>query len=149
MVRAQFPVYDIGHLAGFNQDDLLISRFAPYIATHKNLQQAHKHTFYHLVLFKEGKGAHTIDFQKFPVKPYQAYFMVPGQVHQWNFDSMVDGYVVNFSATFFQSFLLQADYIDQFPFFSGNTGEAVIDPVKESSQLLTAIHVGRGEAVTE
>ena len=134
MKKDKFPVYDIGHLADFKQDDLLISRFAPYLAVHKNLQQAHKHSFYHLVLFKEGKGFHTIDFQKFQVIPYQVYFMVPGQVHKWHFEGVVDGYVVNFSAAFFQSFLLQADYIDRFPFFLGNTGDAVIDiPVKDQA----------------
>lgn len=127
MEKDQFPVYNIGHLAKFKQDDLLISRFAPYLAIHKNLQQAHKHNFYHMVYFTAGGGSQTIDFQKFTVKPQQVYFMIPGQVHQWNFEGNVEGYVVNFSNTFFQSFLLQADYIDAFPFFSGNTTDAVID----------------------
>ena len=127
MKKDQFPVFDIGQLADINQDDLLISRFAPYLAVHKNLQQAHKHNFYHLVYFTAGGGSQTIDFQKFPVNPYQVYFMIPGQVHQWNFEGSVDGYVVNFSTTFFQSFLLKTDYIDGFPFFNGNTTEAVID----------------------
>jgi AraC family transcriptional activator of pobA len=127
MVKDRFPVYDIGHLVEFRQDDLLISQFAPYLKIHKNLQQAHKHTFYHLVLFTEGAGSQTIDFQKFEVKPYQIYFMVPGQVHHWAFEGKVDGYVVNFSPKFFQSFLLKPDYLEQFPFLSGNANEAVIN----------------------
>jgi AraC family transcriptional activator of pobA len=127
MVRDKFPVYDIGHLDEFKQDDILISEFAPYLKIHKNLQQAHKHKFYHLVFFTEGSGSQTIDFQRFPVKPYQIYFMVPGQVHNWAFEGQVDGYVVNFSHKFFQSFLLKPDYLEQFSFFSGNADEAVID----------------------
>lgn len=127
MVKDKFPVYDIGHLAEFKQDDFLISKFAPYLTTHKNLQQAHKHTFYHLVFFTEGAGSQTIDFQRFEVKPYQIYFMIPGQVHNWAFEGKVDGYVVNFSPKFFQSFLLKPDYLEQFPFLSGNANEAVID----------------------
>lgn len=127
MVKDRFPVYDIGHIAEFKQDDILISQFLPYLKIHKNLQQAHKHSFYHLVFFTEGSGSQTIDFQKFEVKPYQIYFMVPGQVHHWAFEGKVDGYVVNFSPKFFQSFLLKPDYLEQFPFFSGNANEAVIN----------------------
>jgi AraC family transcriptional activator of pobA len=134
MVKDRFPVYDIGHLAEFKQDDILISQFAPYLKVHKNLQQAHKHTFYHLVFFTEGAGSQTIDFQKFEVKPYQIYFMVPGQVHHWAFDRKVDGYVVNFSPKFFQSFLLKPDYLEQFSFFSGNANEAVIN-VEENLRI--------------
>ena len=127
MVKDRFPVYDIGHLVEFRQDDLVISQFAPYLKIHKNLQQAHKHTFYHLVFFTEGAGSQTIDFQKFEVKPHQIYFMVPGQVHNWAFEGKVDGYVVNFSPKFFQSFLLKPDYLEQFPFLSGNANEAIIN----------------------
>ena len=134
MVKDKFPVYDIGHLVEFKQDDLLISRFAPYLKIHKNLQQAHKHTFYHLVFFTEGAGSQTIDFQKFEVKPYQIYFMIPGQVHHWAFEGKVDGYVVNFSPKFFQSFVLKPDYLEQFPFFSGNANEAVIN-VEENLRI--------------
>jgi AraC-like DNA-binding protein len=136
MVKDKFPVYDISQLAEFKHHDLLISQFAPYLAIHKNLQQAHKHNFYHLVFFTEGRGSHTIDFEKFEVKPYQLYFMIPGQVHQWNFEGQVDGYVVNFSPDFFQSFLVQTGYLNQFSFFSGDTGHAVIDLPDKQQQIV-------------
>lgn len=127
MTKERYPVFDISQFAETKQDDLLISRFAPYLSIHQNLQQAHKHTFYHLLLFTKGGGSHTIDFENFPVMPFQIYFMVPGQVHQWRFEGAVDGFVVNFSQSFFQSFLLKTDYPEQFPFFSGNAVDGVID----------------------
>ena len=127
MIKDQFPVINIGQLDEFKQEDILISQFAPYLAVHKNLQHAHKHDFYHLVFFTDGSGSQTIDFESFEVKPFQFYFMIPGQVHHWAFDGHVDGYVVNFSASFFQSFLLKTDYFEQFSFFNGNANEAVID----------------------
>lgn len=126
-MKPGFPIFDIGNLSEFNREDVLISRFAPYLHSHQNLLVPHKHSFYHFVLFTEGAGTHAIDFQNFPVKPFQIYFMVPGQVHSWNFTGPVDGYVVNFSEEFFKSFLLQADYLEQFPFFSGSATKAVID----------------------
>jgi AraC family transcriptional activator of pobA len=126
-MKNEFPVYDICNLSEFKQEDILVSRFAPYLQIHKNLQRPHRHTFYHLVLFTKGGGTHNIDFENFPVKPFQVYFMVPGQVHSWNFDGEVEGYVINFSVSFFQSFLLKSDYLENFPFFSGTPMDAVIE----------------------
>jgi AraC family transcriptional activator of pobA len=126
-MKIEFPVYDICTLSDFKQEDILISRFAAYLEVHKNLHLPHKHTFYHLVLFTEGSGTHAIDFKTFTVKPFQIYFMIPGQVHSWSFEGKVDGYVINFSVPFFQSFLLKSDYLEQFPFFNGSLDEAVLD----------------------
>jgi AraC family transcriptional activator of pobA len=121
------PVYDICTLSDFREDDIIVSRFAPYLAHHKNLHAAHRHTFYHLVLFTQGAGSHTIDFESFKVKPYQIYFMIPGQVHSWNFEDFTDGYVINFSSSFFNTFLLNPAYPENFSFFSGDLKDAVID----------------------
>jgi len=122
------PIYDIGTLSQQEEHDVQISRFAAYIDSHhKNLHAPHKHSFYHLVLFTKGAGMQTIDFQNFPVRPYLIYFMVPGQVHSWAFEGEVDGYIINFSAAFFQSFLLKANYLEDLPFFAGIAQESVID----------------------
>jgi AraC-like DNA-binding protein len=126
-MKNNFPVYDICKLSDFQQEDMLISRFNIYLQKHRDLHFPHKHSFYHLVLFTEGGGTHAIDFKTFKVEPYQIYFMVPGQVHSWSFEGRVDGYVIHFSAGFFQSFLLANNYLDQFPFFSGDINEAVIN----------------------
>jgi len=125
-MQGTFPVYDICKLSDFQQEDLLISRFAAYLQKHHDLYFPHKHTFYHLVLFTKGGGTHAIDFKTFDVKPYQIYFMIPGQVHSWNFEGEVDGYVIHFSTSFFESFLLKNEYLEQFPFFSGIIDDAVI-----------------------
>jgi AraC family transcriptional activator of pobA len=115
----------------------LIERFAPYLKSHRNLHLAHKHSFYHLVYFTKGGGSQTIDFQQVPVKPNQVYFMIPGQVHNWAFKGEVDGYIINFSVPFFQSFLLKANYLEEFPFFTGIINDAVIDvPADVQSKVI-------------
>ena len=126
-MKTNIPVYDICSLTNNKQDDILISRFADYLSIHKNLFIPHKHSFYHLVFFTKGGGSQTIDFEYVAVKPNQIYFMVPGQVHNWNFEGEVDGYIINFSAAFFQSFLLKAGYLDELPFFSGIVADSVVD----------------------
>jgi len=125
-MQGAIPIYDICKLSDFQQDDLLISRFGAYLQKHKDLYFPHKHTFYHLVLFTKGGGKHSIDFKTFDVTPYQIYFMIPGQVHSWNFEGDVDGYVIHFTPPFFQSFLLKNEYLEQFPFFSGLIDDAVV-----------------------
>lgn len=125
-MQGTFPVYDICKLSDFEHEDLLIERFAAYLRKHKDLHYPHKHSFYHLILFTTGAGAHSIDFKTFEVIPNQIYFMTPGQVHSWNFDGVVDGYVIHFSLPFFRSFLLKNEYLDQFRFFSGIIDDSVI-----------------------
>lgn len=138
MAKKDIPVYSIDHLSLLKQKEIQISRFAPYLKVHKNLHLAHKHSFYHLILFTEGGGSHEIDFHKFMVRPYQIYFMTPGQVHSWSFEGDVDGYVVNFSPEFFQSFLMKSDYLEQFSFFDGNVEDAVMDlPQTVQAQVKT------------
>lgn len=126
MAKASIPVYDICTIDQRAQKDLLVERFGAYLEKHYgHLQRPHRHSFYHLVLFTKGKGSHTIDFDKFPVQPYQIYFMIPGQVHSWHFESGVDGYIVHFTGELIHSFLHNSHYLERFPFFRGNSKDSV------------------------
>lgn len=138
MAKPRIPVYDIYSIShGHTQQDLMISRFAPYVREHQHLHRQHGHSFYHLVLFTKGAGTHTIDFSSFNVQPYQVYFMAPGQVHSWHFDGEPDGYLVHFSQAFFQSFLLDQQYLERFSFFQGNSRDAVLKiPAVQREQAL-------------
>jgi AraC family transcriptional activator of pobA len=128
MQKDNIPTIDINKLYEAGQADVLVRPFADYLHRHhKNLALAHRHNFYHLVFFTKGTGRHTIDFTDFTLQPYQIYFMIPGQVHSWNFRGEVDGYVVNFTESLFQSFLLKADYLENFSFFNGIAADGVIN----------------------
>lgn len=122
------PVYDICTLATekTDQEDFLTDRFAAYLDNHRNLHFPHRHSFYHLVMFTSGSGTHDIDFKRFPVEAGQIYFMIPGQVHSWNFEDNIDGYIINFSEQFFQTLLLNPAYHERFSFFSGFTEDEVL-----------------------
>lgn len=132
MARAAIPVYDICTFDKSHARDLMIARFGGYLEKHyQALHHAHRHSFYHLVLFTKGSGSHTIDFVKFDVQPYQIYFMVPGQVHSWDFNGATDGYIIHFSADYFRPFLLNPSYLEQFSFFGGISGQCVCQLQKE------------------
>lgn len=77
------------------QDDMLIevSRMKPVIKPTK----PHKHAGYHELIFLfKGSGMHTIDDQKFEVKPYTGFYLKPGQVHCWDFSQIPEGFVILF-----------------------------------------------------
>lgn len=127
-VKNTIPVYNICSLQKENQlrEDLIAETFGTYLVSHPNLHIAHRHSFYHIVLFTEGAGRHTIDFEQFEVSAGQIYFMRPGQVHSWAFEGNVDGYIVNFSEEIISKFLVHNNFSDQFEFFKGIASQSVI-----------------------
>jgi len=137
----KLPVYAICTIKGgiSNLDEFIISKFDQYLSQRNYLLQPHGHSFYHLVLFTKGTGKQAIDFTSFPVKPGLIYFMNPGQVHNWQFSGEVDGYIVNFSETFFDSFFKEPNYLDRFPFFGGNAADQVIQLTGNSLKEVTEI----------
>lgn len=133
----KIPVYDICTIDRKAGKDLLIERFGEYLQKHyQNLHRPHRHSFYHLVLFTKGKGSHTIDFEKYTVKPFQIYFMIPGQVHSWHFEGEVDGYIVHFNERLVNSFLENDHYLERFSFFKGDATASVCQiPVGEHNNV--------------
>jgi AraC family transcriptional regulator, transcriptional activator of pobA len=141
MSKQTLPTYSINTLkdAPVAAKELVADYFAHYLDEHKNLRFPHKHSFFHLVYFSKGTGNHSIDFVNFPVENGQIYFMIPGQVHSWNFELQPDGYIVNFAEQYLQSFIANPAYLNQFPFFSGIANEQVISIPTEGRQQIETI----------
>lgn len=135
MDKSVYPTFDIHNLvANKSANDLLnADRFRRYLSSNPHLEVVHNHAFYHLVYFTEGSGEQVIDFVTFPVQKGMIYFMRPGQVHKWYFDEDPDGYIVNFSATFFDQLFINTNFIDQFPFFDRVAAHQVL-LLKEETQ---------------
>lgn len=151
MPKQVLPTYSICTLANkpLTPSDFLADDLTHYLDTHKDLKFPHKHDFYHLVYFTSGTGNHSIDFVQFPVEAGQVYFMIPGQVHTWNFESKPAGFIINFSEQYINSLVTHARYLHQFSFFSGIAGEQVIKlPDERRSQaeeiLTTIVREGNG-----
>lgn len=118
-VVSKIPVIEQCTVSENVRQGIMVEDLAGYLDRNKNLVFPHRHNFYHLLLFTQGSGKYTIDFETFDVEPWQIYFMSPGQIHTWSFAEDMDGYVVNFDRDFFKTFLLQPDYMTTFSFFSG------------------------------
>lgn len=128
-MKSEFPLLDLCHFNGHTQ--VIVSRFGVFLKKFKKTTFPRRHDFYHMVLFTEGSGKFSIDYQTYSIKPFQFYFMTPGQIHDWHFEENIDGYIINFPAQFFQSFLLNANYLDQFYFFNGNVQDCIIQVPEE------------------
>lgn len=138
-MKNDIPVYDISTFEEYKNAGILVSRFDHYSKQYLHLHSAHRHSFYHLVYFTSGSGSQTIDFQNYPVMPGLIYFMTPGQVHSWSFDTEVDGYIINFSEDYFKSFLYNPLYLENFSFFDEHSGDAVLVLPNEAREKVVAL----------
>jgi AraC family transcriptional activator of pobA len=138
MSQSRFPVYSIDDLRAQTpgKNILTIERFGKYLLSNPHLHGPHTHTFYHLVYFTKGKGRQVIDFTNVPVQPGIIYFMNPSQVHQWFFDGEVDGYIANFSETFYEQLLISSQVVHHFDFFNGYIEDQVVRLSKPAQKKL-------------
>lgn len=137
--KSTIPIIDSCSLDLNNKTTIHIDDLGEYVIKHDNMVFPHKHNFYHFVLFTAGSGQHIIDFNQYTIRPYQLYFMAPGQVHTWNFQGDEEGFVVNFASDYFQSFLLRTDYLERFSFLQGKMKHLIFE--LEESFREQAIHI--------
>ncbi|MFD1768694.1 helix-turn-helix domain-containing protein [Sphingobacterium suaedae] len=130
---SKIPVIDQCTVSNSLRSEIMVEDLATYLHRNKSLVFPHRHNFYHFLLFTQGGGTHSIDFETFEVAPWQIYFMSPGQIHTWTFDGEMTGFVVNFDKDFFKTFLLRPEHISYFSFFSGSVQDEVFT-VKEEQR---------------
>lgn len=119
-MNKKIPTYSICNLLGTDQcvTEFLITRIGDFLQANPTIQFPHRHAFYQIVLFTEGGGTHSIDFQQFKVKPHQAYAMGPGQIHTWDFEPGTEGYIINFNESFFTAICHNPNFVQEFPLFN-------------------------------
>lgn len=70
----------------------------------RQIEKAHKHDFFIILLFESGSGTHTIDFEEYKISGYQVHLVFPGQVHKWNFGRKTVAQQLMVSRPLFESF---------------------------------------------
>lgn len=71
-----------------------------YEDTQGQADEPHRHSYYTIVIVKEAKGTHQIDFNNFVLAAQQVYFISPGQIHQIIEEKPSRGYALTFSPQF-------------------------------------------------
>lgn len=139
IVMAKVPVIEQCSVSDKRNEQIMIEGLETYLQRNANLVFPHRHNFYHFVLFTAGGGNHSIDFERFEVKPWQIYFMSPGQIHIWDFEGEMKGYVVNFHKDLFKNTLIRTDYLSSLSFFSGLVRDGVFVVEEADRELVREI----------
>lgn len=94
----KLPVYQIKKFnCKSNENNLYVNDFKSHLKNNSFIENSHSHNFYLMVLFTQGTGIHTIDFEKFEIKIGHLYILKPGQVHSWQLSKDIDGYIIFYS----------------------------------------------------
>ncbi|MCX8532826.1 helix-turn-helix domain-containing protein [Chryseobacterium luquanense] len=95
-----FPVLGI---QDFRKDQSLSSNLLfNELFGERSIDHPHKHDFFIINIFEQGKGSHTIDFVDYEVKNHQIHLVFPDQVHQWYIQKGTLGYQLMISRNWFE-----------------------------------------------
>lgn len=81
------------------------------------IDNPHRHDYYTVLLVKDAKGEHKIDFESFAMHSQQVHFVAPGQVHQVIESSKSFGYVLTFSNQFLINNAIPISFIESLNLF--------------------------------
>ena len=94
-----------------------VNTFSKHFRTNKDLiSTPHSHNFYLCILFTAGSGVHEIDFNTYEIKPGKVFFLKPGQIHSWKFDSEPEGFIFFHTKDFYEMHYVLHE-LKIFPFY--------------------------------
>ncbi|TGL58397.1 helix-turn-helix domain-containing protein [Leptospira sarikeiensis] len=93
---------------------------------------SHRHSYFAVFYFVEGKGTHKIDFQNFEIEKNSLFFLKPGQVHSWKFKKKPKGFALKIHPEFYSKLNEKNTSLRSFPYFGFDSGLSKIHPEKFS-----------------
>ncbi|TGL93102.1 helix-turn-helix domain-containing protein [Leptospira barantonii] len=113
------PVFDLAESLPAKKDPLFyVGRLEDLPPSFREYDSSHRHTYFALFFFREGKGTHTIDFREMPIDSNSLFFLKPGQVHSWKFQKQIRGYALKIAPEFYSELGETMNALREFPFFS-------------------------------
>ncbi|MCC3153201.1 AraC family transcriptional regulator [Hymenobacter sp. BT770] len=109
-----------------------IERLEDHLARFPVVSLPHAHSFYLLLYVTQGQGTHTIDLVTYELQPGGLYFLVPGQAHSWVLSPDAQGYILFFSAAFYQR-QYPAGRLAAYPFFDPAYAPVLFLPPTENT----------------
>jgi AraC family transcriptional regulator, transcriptional activator of pobA len=99
----------------------------------------HRHDYYTLLLVKQARGSHVVDFTSFPLEPGQIWFISPGQVHQVIEEEKSFGFAILFSSQFLVENSIPAYFIDDLNLFNNYGYSPPLSISGEEYEALSAL----------
>lgn len=118
MKTPSLPILALDHFAASAHlgSGYYIEQLENHLARFPVVSLPHAHSFYLLLYVTRGQGTHTIDLVSYELRPGGLYFLVPGQAHSWVLSADTQGYILFFSAAFYQR-QYPAERLAAYPFF--------------------------------
>ncbi|NIJ46487.1 AraC-like DNA-binding protein [Wenyingzhuangia heitensis] len=88
-----------------------------YLKRNGKTDEPHKHNYYTVLVIKQAKGTHKIDFNTYKMDRYQLFFVSPGQVHQVIEQEASLGFAMTFSTQFLIENAIQLSFIESLNLF--------------------------------
>lgn len=124
--------------------------FAPLRHRLALLPYPHRHDFYQIVWITHGRGRHVIDSTRYAIRPNTIFFMSPRQVHALELPADADGYVMNFSESFFVLTLQNKELLHEVPFYRlRHSTPVVYATAAQASQLARIVELIEDEYGSE
>jgi len=97
------------------------------LPTHATRPNPHRLAFYVVFWVTAGSGTHYLDFVGNEIRPNSLHFVRPGQVHYWDIEEEIKGFVIVFESDFL---LEKSDQqlLEQLKFFQTINGVSVLYP---------------------
>jgi len=116
-----------------SQQQFDMVRYEDFIRETKISTRAHRHNYFMILFCTGGKGRQLIDFEEYEILPGRIYLMYPGQIHAWQDDEELKGYLIFFTASFFNMRYHNNVLLD-FPFFNATSRTPFIEVKKGGMQ---------------
>lgn len=101
-------------------------RYEDFIEESSLSTRAHRHNYYMILFCTSGQGSQLIDFEQYEIKPGRIFLMYPGQIHAWQQDEDLKGYLIFFTASFFNMRYHNNILLD-FPFFNATARRPYVE----------------------
>jgi len=69
-----------------------------------DIEWPHRHNFYSIVWFTQGKGLNVIDFEEYEICPQRIFTTNPRQIHNWEYSAETQGYFILMETSFAQQY---------------------------------------------
>lgn len=109
-----------------------------YVKRNGQVDEPHRHNFYTVLVVKEAKGVHKIDFQSYEMGEKQLFFVAPGQVHQVIEEQASQGFVMTFSSEFLVQNAIPLSFIASLNLFQNYGQTPPLYPSEEQFERIIA-----------
>ncbi len=139
-LKPDLPIYsiDIFYGAEFNILNFEMKIIQNTLEAMSFTKTPHRHDCYLIILITQGSGLHIIDNINYNVKPFALYFLMPGQVHSWEFSDDIEGYAIYFKLDFYTNYIRER-HLTKIPLFQFLSNQNYLQLDKKAEESIVAI----------